>query len=241
MCGNSILEGEEECDDGNTDAGDGCSAACTTETGETEICDDGADNDGGDAIECDDTDCSTFADCVGGEICDDGADNDGDDAINPAATEVCDAADVAQDCHGVADDDDESEETQVIRATYMAAKRDPRSSRCAVSTAVTAARVDGGGSQHAHVGRSGMGGAPLVDGGLEHPRARRAHGVVVGRRLHALQQPWQSLLGRLAVGQRSAERTRRTLCDVAKYLWRDLRELPRLRRPRAPLPSPLTG
>jgi cysteine-rich repeat protein len=31
VCGNGILEGSEECDDGNTTSGDGCSAFCTSE------------------------------------------------------------------------------------------------------------------------------------------------------------------------------------------------------------------
>ena len=39
-------------------------------------------------------------------------------------------------------------------------------------------------------------------------------------------------------GRRRTARTRSTLCDVAKYLWRTLRELPGLRRPRTTLPSP---
>lgn len=32
-CGNAVLEGTEQCDDGNLKAGDGCSAACTVEAG----------------------------------------------------------------------------------------------------------------------------------------------------------------------------------------------------------------
>ncbi len=71
-CGNGSIEGMEECDDGNTDNGDGCSAACTVEPGwscpsagmacvqlcgngsidEGEACDDGNDR-GGDG--CSDT------------------------------------------------------------------------------------------------------------------------------------------------------------------------------------------
>ena len=31
-CGNSIMESGETCDDGNTTAGDGCSASCATES-----------------------------------------------------------------------------------------------------------------------------------------------------------------------------------------------------------------
>jgi fibro-slime domain-containing protein len=68
-CGNSGLDGDEECDDGNTDSGDGCSRACRQETGficptlgapckSTVVCGDGR---------------------VGGkEACDDRNNNDGD-------------------------------------------------------------------------------------------------------------------------------------------------------------------
>ncbi|MFH1286216.1 MAG: DUF4215 domain-containing protein [Candidatus Magasanikbacteria bacterium] len=33
VCGNNVVEGAEECDDGNTSGGDGCSAICETESG----------------------------------------------------------------------------------------------------------------------------------------------------------------------------------------------------------------
>jgi cysteine-rich repeat protein len=33
VCGNAVLESGEQCDDGDTDAGDGCSAGCTVEAG----------------------------------------------------------------------------------------------------------------------------------------------------------------------------------------------------------------
>ncbi len=33
VCGNGVVEGSEQCDDGNTVDGDGCSATCTTEAG----------------------------------------------------------------------------------------------------------------------------------------------------------------------------------------------------------------
>jgi len=32
ICGNGIVEGTEQCDDGNTASGDGCSATCQTES-----------------------------------------------------------------------------------------------------------------------------------------------------------------------------------------------------------------
>lgn len=34
-CGNSIIEGDEECDDGNTEDGDGCDSTCVTDSGGT--------------------------------------------------------------------------------------------------------------------------------------------------------------------------------------------------------------
>jgi len=65
VCGDGELEGDEECDDGNTDDGDGCSATCTVEDGWDctvepceEICGDG--------------------ETVGDEECDDGNTDDGD-------------------------------------------------------------------------------------------------------------------------------------------------------------------
>jgi cysteine-rich repeat protein len=47
-CGNSITEVGETCDDGNTTAGDGCSAVCQITT----QCSDGVDNDGDGRIDC---------------------------------------------------------------------------------------------------------------------------------------------------------------------------------------------
>ena len=46
LCGNAIVEGDEECDDSNTDPDDGCSATCTLECGDgavsgDELCDPG--------------------------------------------------------------------------------------------------------------------------------------------------------------------------------------------------------
>ena len=56
---------------------------------EAEICDDGADNDGDEATDCDDDDCVDDAACI--EICDDGADNDQDEAIDCLDTDCADA------------------------------------------------------------------------------------------------------------------------------------------------------
>jgi cysteine-rich repeat protein len=35
VCGDGVVSGNEECDDGNTTSGDGCSATCTVEAGYT--------------------------------------------------------------------------------------------------------------------------------------------------------------------------------------------------------------
>ena len=65
-CGNGLLDGGETCDDGNTTAGDGCSAACGVEncyacTGEPSSCtfDNGASCEDGDP-------CTTNQTCSGG-------------------------------------------------------------------------------------------------------------------------------------------------------------------------------
>lgn len=68
-CGNSVLEPNEGCDDGNTTPGDGCDIFCTKELGET--CTD--DTECG-SSHCDDSSkqcvCDKDTDCFGGKICD---------------------------------------------------------------------------------------------------------------------------------------------------------------------------
>ena len=63
-CGDGELNGDEECDDGNTASGDGCSATCIEE-----FCGDGTVN--------------------GGEECDDGNRIDGDGCSSSCAAEYC--------------------------------------------------------------------------------------------------------------------------------------------------------
>ncbi len=125
-CGNGDVEGTEECDDGNTTSGDGCSSTCRTEAGEEcgdgtlqagEQCDDGntADGDGCDAM------CRREAFCGDGEVngtevCDDGNNRSGDgcrsDCMSDetcgngirdvAAGEACDGeASCADDCRSL--------------------------------------------------------------------------------------------------------------------------------------------
>ena len=88
-CGDGVVEGIEECDDGNTTAGDGCAADCTTELVEG-VCGDGTLNTG--------------------EECDDGNTVDGDGCSSacteeaPAGPDQVHGAEVwaakCADCHG---------------------------------------------------------------------------------------------------------------------------------------------
>ncbi len=77
----------------------GLSEVCVPEP-DPEVCDDGADNDGDEDVDCDDADCTDDPACLPDpEVCDDGSDNDEDGAIDcrdedcveaPACQEVCD-------------------------------------------------------------------------------------------------------------------------------------------------------
>ncbi|MBU1976236.1 MAG: right-handed parallel beta-helix repeat-containing protein [Nanoarchaeota archaeon] len=107
-CGNTVVEGSEQCDDGNHDNGDGCDAYCRTEAcgngridaGEecddnnvvngdgcnsqcqtevlVEICTNGIDDDLDSYIDCYDSDCTSNPACVPDEICNNAYDDDGD-------------------------------------------------------------------------------------------------------------------------------------------------------------------
>lgn len=103
-CGNGMLEGSEECDDGNRTANDGCASDCTLECGDgtvtgAELCDTAiaagdpgacpADCDDGDACTTDSltgADCS--AECVHGDIT---VPTDGDGCCPPGADSSTDA------------------------------------------------------------------------------------------------------------------------------------------------------
>jgi cysteine-rich repeat protein len=74
-CGNSLIEVTEECDDGNTSAGDGCSPLCRSESGP---CDDGLDNDGDTLVDFgSDPGCASVS-AIENPKCDDDLDNDSD-------------------------------------------------------------------------------------------------------------------------------------------------------------------
>ena len=88
-CGNNVVEGDETCDDGNTDDGDECSADCNTGVSNRVSCGNGTD----DADEtCDDGNqvsgdgCS--ADCTSDERC-------GNGVLDTAVGETCDDGNAA--------------------------------------------------------------------------------------------------------------------------------------------------
>jgi len=100
VCGDGAREGAEQCDDGNTAAGDGCSATCTTELSMscgngavegTEQCDDGnaMDFDGCSATCMTETPSGCGNGTLGtGETCDDGNTTNGDGCSSTCQTET---------------------------------------------------------------------------------------------------------------------------------------------------------
>ena len=111
-CGDGVLHFEEQCDDGNLDDGDGCSATCVIEfcgdgilQSSSETCDDGNNMDGdGCAGNCgSDESCGNgVLDSAAGEACDDGNATDGDGcqancALPSCGDGVLDAGEVCDD------------------------------------------------------------------------------------------------------------------------------------------------
>ncbi len=78
QCGNGIVESGEECDDGNTASGDGCSSNCQNEN--QPQCSDGLDNDNDGAIDMNDPGCNDPNDTSekGTIACDNNLDDDSD-------------------------------------------------------------------------------------------------------------------------------------------------------------------
>ncbi|MCA9563209.1 MAG: DUF4215 domain-containing protein, partial [Myxococcales bacterium] len=105
-CGDGVVAGTESCDDGNFRSGDGCSATCEAE----ELCSDGEDNDGDEAVDCDDTDCASSTLCRTDEPqedCDTVGDEDGNqlaDCDDPACATAA-ACVVEEDCLVEGDED----------------------------------------------------------------------------------------------------------------------------------------
>ncbi|MCB9760253.1 MAG: hypothetical protein H6739_10495 [Alphaproteobacteria bacterium] len=85
----------EVCDDGADNDGDGATdcddSDCVADPACVETdCADGADNDGDGATDCDDSDCATAAECQTEDECADGVDND-QDGVSDCLDEDCDA------------------------------------------------------------------------------------------------------------------------------------------------------
>ena len=113
--------GDEVCDDGADNDGDGyidcddwdCDddPACGGSGGGSgdEVCDDGADNDADGYTDCEDWDCDDDPACEGAsgsdEVCDDGADNDGDSYIDCDDFDCADDDACAEDCDDGIDND----------------------------------------------------------------------------------------------------------------------------------------
>ncbi len=110
VCGNSKVEGGEQCDDGNATDGDGCDSNCTTTAcgngikTASEQCDDGnmVDGDGCDS-NCKTTGCGNGIK-TGNEQCDDGNTVDGDTCEHDCKLPVCgnNIKDQGETCDGTA-------------------------------------------------------------------------------------------------------------------------------------------
>jgi cysteine-rich repeat protein len=107
VCGNGVVAGNEDCDDGNTLSGDGCSATCALES-----CANGLDDDADGLVDLADPECDDAADRTEAVVveCADGRDDDGDGLVDLADTGCASASDLSerdptQPCDDGADDD----------------------------------------------------------------------------------------------------------------------------------------
>lgn len=111
VCGDGVVNGNEQCDDGNTNNGDGCSSACTIEavcgdgiTNGNEVCDGNiiscTTNDGHSGMQTCTLQCDGYGICIadefcgdgiinGNEQCDDGNTNNGDGCSSSCIFEGC--------------------------------------------------------------------------------------------------------------------------------------------------------
>ncbi len=133
----SILPGGEEiCDNGVDDDGDGLvdcdddecagSAGCLVE-----ICDNGTDDDGDALIDCDDPDCASAPACLPPEICGNGVDDDGDSKIDCADVQCSGTATcVGSDCVVNADFGQLGRGAQVVQPFDTALATDDNAPSC---------------------------------------------------------------------------------------------------------------
>jgi len=117
-CGDGTVDSGEECDDGNTTNGDGCSASCFNESGscgdgtvdQGESCDDGnllaGDGCSADCLS-NETCGNNVVDLAAGEACDDGNTTDGDGCSSLCASPGC--GDGTKDLTEVCDDGNHSD------------------------------------------------------------------------------------------------------------------------------------
>jgi len=107
-CGNGVVEGREECDDGNHQPGDGCSPLCLKEAGE--ICGNYEDDDGDGLADCADPDCQGDPSCFEPlENCNNSTDDD-DDGLTDCADPDCQHTSFCrkqEDCANQQDDDED--------------------------------------------------------------------------------------------------------------------------------------
>ena|GEM_PF-1929065 len=96
-CGDGVLEGAEQCDDGNDDNGDACLDSCVIAScgdgviqGKVEGCDDGnADNGDACLTTCEPAACGDGVVQTGVEGCDDGNDDNGDACLDTCVAATC--------------------------------------------------------------------------------------------------------------------------------------------------------
>jgi cysteine-rich repeat protein len=103
VCGNGVVEGEEQCDDGNDDDDDGCTRKCKYSCEDDDDCDDGNSCNGEEVCDdhvCDDSD----PDLDDGESC-----GDGKECVDGECEELCGngVVDSGEDCDDGDNDDDD--------------------------------------------------------------------------------------------------------------------------------------
>ncbi|MBU1976025.1 MAG: right-handed parallel beta-helix repeat-containing protein [Nanoarchaeota archaeon] len=105
VCGNGILEGEEECDDGNYDQYDDCNLLCQiTDTDPHEICSNTIDDDADGLVDCLDDECPPCEQYV--EHCENGFDDDNDGFVDCLDSDCVDSTNCVEP-----EDDEDPDET----------------------------------------------------------------------------------------------------------------------------------